>query len=65
MTKTRYCPSCHSDREFEQPPCLDGHDECPEWACVACGHAVFAGWYADTQPAAAAPAARRGRVRAA
>ena len=38
------CPSCDGDREFVQPPCVDGHteggDECPEWACADCGTAV-------------------------
>ncbi len=41
------CPSCDGDREFVQPPCVDGHTEdggdCPEWACVDCGSAVVAG----------------------
>ena len=39
------CPSCDGDREFVQPPCVDGHTEdggeCPEWACADCGTAVF------------------------
>ncbi|TFV55530.1 hypothetical protein E4P41_17020 [Geodermatophilus sp. DF01-2] len=38
------CPSCGDDREFVQPPCVDGHtedgEECPEWACADCGTAV-------------------------
>jgi len=38
------CPSCAGDREFLQPPCVDGHtedgQECPEWACADCGTAV-------------------------
>jgi hypothetical protein len=39
------CASCAAERVFEQPPCLDGHQpgECPEWACVECGHALFLG----------------------
>ncbi|AWS45394.1 hypothetical protein DKM19_32785 [Streptosporangium sp. 'caverna'] len=39
------CASCAGERVFEQPPCLDGHQpgECPEWACVECGHALFLG----------------------
>ena len=40
------CPTCADEREFVQPPCVDGHteagDECPEWACADCGTAVFA-----------------------
>ncbi len=37
------CASCAGERAFEQPPCPDGHapGECPEWACVACGHALL------------------------
>jgi hypothetical protein len=38
------CPECRDESPFEQPPCLDGHGgDCPEWACVSCGYAVFAG----------------------
>jgi hypothetical protein len=41
------CPPCGAIREFVQPPCADGHTdhggECPEWACVDCGHAVVIG----------------------
>ena len=41
------CPSCAEDREFVQPPCVDGHTEdggeCPEWACADCGSAVVLG----------------------
>jgi hypothetical protein len=38
------CAACGDDREFVQPPCVDGHTEdggeCPEWACADCGSAV-------------------------
>ena len=41
------CPSCDGDREFVQPPCVDGHTEdggeCPEWACADCGTAYVIG----------------------
>ncbi|MGY1833548.1 hypothetical protein ACI79P_00365 [Blastococcus sp. SYSU DS0510] len=41
------CPSCEDDRDFVQPPCVDGHTEdggeCPEWACVDCGAALVVG----------------------
>ena len=41
------CPACSDDREFVQPPCVDGHTddggECPEWACADCGSAVVTG----------------------
>ncbi|MEX5633782.1 hypothetical protein [Parafrankia sp. FMc2] len=40
----QHCPACGRDQRFEQPPCADGHGaDCPERACVACGHAVFVG----------------------
>ncbi|HVA60441.1 MAG TPA: hypothetical protein VNG13_07875 [Mycobacteriales bacterium] len=57
MTRNRYCPACRDEREFEQPPCLDGHSDCPEWSCVECGHAVFVGWFADQAPARRSAAA--------
>jgi hypothetical protein len=39
------CPTCRDVTEFEQPPCVDGHDdvECPEWACADCGSAFVVG----------------------
>ncbi|RFS82796.1 hypothetical protein D0T12_25545 [Actinomadura spongiicola] len=49
-----YCSTCGDEREFEQPPCPDGHgEECPERACVECGAAVLVG----SPPAAPAAAA--------
>jgi hypothetical protein len=44
--RSEHCAGCAEEREFEQPPCVDGHDapgECPEWICVACGYAIFVG----------------------
>ena len=38
------CPICHKECVVEQPPCADEHDVCPEWLCVECGAALFAGW---------------------
>jgi hypothetical protein len=39
-----YCSTCGDEREFEQPPCPDGHgQDCPERACTACGTAVLVG----------------------
>lgn len=36
------CPTCGDIRVFEQPPCRDGHgQDCPEWACTACGTALL------------------------
>ena len=53
------CPTCGPDSRFEQPACVDGHTddggECPEWACVDCGTAVFS---AVPVVVAAAPARR-------
>ena len=38
------CPECRDESAFEQPPCEEGHGlDCPEWFCVTCGFAVFAG----------------------
>jgi hypothetical protein len=46
-SRTEHCPACAGDREFVQPPCVDGHTadgaECPEWACVECGTALLIG----------------------
>jgi len=53
---TRYCPGCRAERVVEQPTCIDGHLDCPEWACVECGTAIVVGWLAVDAPA---PAARR------
>jgi hypothetical protein len=49
---TRFCPDCREQRPVEQPPCLDRHAECPEWACVECGCAIVAGWLEIDAPAA-------------
>ncbi|MGY1636393.1 hypothetical protein ACI78V_07045 [Geodermatophilus sp. SYSU D00742] len=55
------CPACGDDREFVQPPCVDGHTEdggeCPEWACADCGVAVVGGSGAAAVAAAVARAA--------
>ncbi|HMC68047.1 MAG TPA: hypothetical protein VKJ07_02735 [Mycobacteriales bacterium] len=53
---TRYCPGCRAERAVEQPTCIDGHLDCPEWACIDCGTAIVIGWLAADAPA---PAARR------
>ncbi|HET8661223.1 MAG TPA: hypothetical protein VFM55_19770 [Micromonosporaceae bacterium] len=44
-----YCEPCGASRPFEQPPCGDDHgpectgQECAEFACVVCGHALLVG----------------------
>ena len=39
-----YCPECRADQLFEQPECAEGHGpDCPDWACVECGFAIFTG----------------------
>ena len=42
-----HCPTCEDERDFVQPPCVDGHTgnggECPEWICADCGAAVVTG----------------------
>ena len=39
----RYCPSCATVVAFEQPPCPDGHEECPDLACTLCGTVLTVG----------------------
>jgi hypothetical protein len=44
MTLTRHCSVCDDERDFEQPPCADGHGAaCPEFACSVCGMAIVIG----------------------
>jgi hypothetical protein len=46
-TTTSWCTTCRADMAFEQPDCLEDHGhgvDCPEWACVDCGEAVFVGF---------------------
>jgi hypothetical protein len=43
-TSVLYCPGCRDDRVFEQPDCVDGHDDCPDWACMECGFALVTGF---------------------
>jgi hypothetical protein len=40
----KHCPICDKEQVVEQPPCADGHDDCPEWLCVECGAALLAGF---------------------
>ncbi|MGY1603018.1 hypothetical protein [Geodermatophilus sp. SYSU D00815] len=57
-TRTWPCPSCGEDRDFVQPPCVDGHTDdgaCPEWACADCGTALVVG---DVVPVTAVPLSR-------
>jgi hypothetical protein len=40
-TVLRHCSSCGEERDFEAPPCSDGHGcDCPELVCLACGEAL-------------------------
>ena len=46
-TVLRHCSSCGEEREFEAPPCDDGHGcDCPELVCLVCGEALVT----DTPP---------------
>ncbi|GAA2359331.1 hypothetical protein GCM10010404_10700 [Nonomuraea africana] len=47
--RSEHCPSCAGERPFEQPPCMEGHEACPEWACLECGHALLAGPFEPAQ----------------
>ena len=43
-SQVRWCAGCADDRLFEMPPCEDGHgSDCPDLACVECGHAIVVG----------------------
>lgn len=50
--RSEQCASCAGERPFEQPRCADGHEpgECPDWACVSCGHAVILGSACAVRP---------------
>lgn len=40
----RWCAACRTESAFQMPPCDDGHGaDCPDLACVVCGHAVVIG----------------------
>jgi hypothetical protein len=40
-TVPRHCSSCGEERDFEAPPCADGHGcDCPELVCRTCGAAL-------------------------
>jgi len=55
-----HCVGCRGEREFEQPPCVDGHDlDCPELACVDCGMALVLPWPDVVAESPAAPAELR------
>jgi hypothetical protein len=36
-----YCETCGALAPFEQPPCPDEHDTCPEWVCTRCGEVIL------------------------
>ncbi|HWB66280.1 MAG TPA: hypothetical protein VG708_05585 [Mycobacteriales bacterium] len=56
---TRFCPRCQGEQPVEQPPCPDGHLDCPEWICLSCDHVFVGGWLAvDAAPAAGERLAR-------
>jgi hypothetical protein len=44
MLPMLFCTVCERPRAFEQPPCVDSHDDCPELVCVTCGCAVIGTW---------------------
>ncbi len=53
-----HCPVCDTERNFEQPPCTDGHGpDCPEWVCTECGTALLVGPDPLVEPVPAALAA--------
>jgi hypothetical protein len=62
--ETRFCPGCRDERIVEQPPCADGHEDCPEWVCSLCGAAFVLGWL-QAEAVPARTGGRRGRSSAA
>ncbi len=56
--RSERCAGCDAERQFEQPPCPDGHGagECPEWACQECGHAITLGFVAGDHAPTRVPA---------
>lgn len=44
MLPVLLCTVCDGLRAFEQPPCAESHDDCPELVCVSCGCAVIGSW---------------------
>jgi hypothetical protein len=47
---TLHCPTCRGPRPVEQPPCLDGHADCPEWICLDCDTVIVVGWAVNDAP---------------
>jgi hypothetical protein len=47
-----HCPTCREPRPVEQPPCLDGHADCPEWICLHCDTVIVVGWAIADAPRA-------------
>jgi hypothetical protein len=46
----RWCAGCEADRPFETPPCEESHGaDCPDLACVECGHAIVVGVLLDDE----------------
>jgi hypothetical protein len=45
-----HCPTCRGPRPVEQPPCLDGHADCPEWICLDCDTVIVVGWAVNDAP---------------
>lgn len=48
------CPGCGADEQFEQVhagECPDVGDDCPEWACTACGAGIIMGTIVGAQAA--------------
>ncbi len=41
LLENHWCGECRDERLFETPPCVDGHDDCPERICTVCGYAFL------------------------
>ena len=57
-TQLRQCPCCADVRDFEAPPCAEGHGpECAERVCLDCGTALLVDPVALPRPRSALSAA--------
>lgn len=60
----RHCAVCGDERLFERPPCADGCDDCPDWACVDCGVGILIGWSEAAVVSSVAPGGTGGTAAA-
>ena len=54
VTQLAYCFTCGEDAPVEAPECVDGHEDCPDRACLVCGTALVLDPILPTRAAAGA-----------